>query len=76
MREAGLGVLVVVNKGVHIPIFQNNMQRLRFFEKLHLSVLTYLIAFSPGGSYTSIFAVVQVKEGQKEVISSKNYDRF
>ena len=63
VREAGLGAPVVV-KGVHTPIFEKNMQRLRFFEKLHLSVPTELIAFCPGGSHTSIFAVVQVKEGQ------------
>ena len=40
------------------------MQRLRFFEKLHLSVQIDLIAFCPGGSHTSIFAVIQVKEGR------------
>ena len=31
VKEAGLGVPVVVNKGVHTPIFKNNMQRPRFF---------------------------------------------
>ena len=64
VREVGLGVPAVVNKGVHTPIFENNMQMVRFFEKLHLSAPTDLIAFFPGVSHTSIFAVVQVKEGQ------------
>ena len=53
VREMGLGVLVV-KEGVHTPIFKNNMQRLRFFVKLHLSVSTDLITFCPGGSHTSI----------------------
>ena len=44
MREMGLGVPVVVKEGVHTPIFENNMQWLRFFEKLQLSVPTDLIA--------------------------------
>ena len=64
MREMGLGVPVVVKEGAHTPIFENNMQWLRFFEKLQLSVPTDLIAFCPGGSHISIFAVVQVKEGR------------
>ena len=57
VREPGLGVPVVV-KGVHSPIFENNMQRLRFFEKLHLSFPTDLMAFCPDGLHASIFAVV------------------
>ena len=52
----------VAKEGVHTPIFKNNMQRLRFLEKLHLSVPTDLIAYCPGGSHTSTFAAVQVKE--------------
>ena len=64
VKEVGLGVPVVVNKGVHTLIFKNSMQRLRFFEKLHLSVPTDLITFCPGSSHTSIFALVQVKEGR------------
>ena len=63
VREAGLRVPVVVNKGVHTPTFKNNMQRLRLFEKLYLSVPNDLIAFCPSDSHISIFAVVQVKEG-------------
>ena len=64
VREADLNVPVVVKECVHTPIFQNNTQRLRFFEKLHLSVPTDLIAFCSGGSHTSIFALVQVKKGR------------
>ena len=64
VREGVLDVPVVVKEDVHTPIFENNMQRLRFFEKLHLSVPIDLTAFYPGGSHTSIFALVQVKEGQ------------
>ena len=52
----------VAKEGVHTPIFRINMQRLRFLEKLHLSVPTDLIAYCPGGSHTSTFAVVQVKD--------------
>ena len=62
--ETGLGVPAVVKRGVHTPIFESNMQRLRFFEKLHLSVPNDLIAFYPGDSHISIFVVVQVKEGR------------
>ena len=51
-----------MKKDVHIPIFENNMQRLRFFEKLHLSVPTDLVLFCLGGSHISVFAVVQVKK--------------
>ena len=46
VREAELGVPVVVKEGLHTPVIENNMQRLRFFEKLHLSVPTDLIAFA------------------------------
>ena len=63
VREVGMNVRVVVKEGVHTVIFENNMQRPRFFERFHLSVQTDLVAFCPGGSETSIFAVVQVKEG-------------
>ena len=63
MREVDLGVPVAVKEGVNTPIFGNNMQKIRFFVKLHLSVPTDLIAFCLGGLRTSIFAVVQVKEG-------------
>ena len=64
VREASLSVPVILKKGVQTLIFENNMQRPRFFEKLHLSVPTDLIAFCPGGSHTSIFAVIQAKEGR------------
>ena len=40
------------------------MQSLRFFEKLRLTVPADLIAFCPGDSHTSTFAVLQVKERQ------------
>ena len=62
MREVDLAVPVTVKEGVHTPIFGNNMQRIRFFVKLHLSVPTDLIVFGLGGLRTAIFAVVQVKE--------------
>ena len=32
VREAGLGLPVVVKEGVHTPTFENNMQRLRFLK--------------------------------------------
>ena len=63
-READLGVPVVMKEDLYTPIFENIMQRLRFFKKLHLSVPTDLIAFCPGGSHTSRLRVAQVKEGQ------------
>ena len=45
MRERRVrGVDVVVKEGVHIPILENNMRRVRFFEKLHLLVPTDFIA--------------------------------
>ena len=53
-----MDVPVVVKESVHTSMFQINMQRLRFFEKLYSSVSPDLIAFCPGGSPTSIFAVV------------------
>ena len=53
VREAGLDVSVVVKEVVHTPIFEKNMQRLRFFENFYLSVPSDLIAFFPGGSHTS-----------------------
>ena len=56
MREAGLGVPVVVKEDVHTLIFENNMQRLTFFTELHVSV--------PTDSHTSIFSGVQVQEGK------------
>ena len=62
MREVDLAVPVAVKEGAHTPIFGNNMQRIRFFVKLHLSVPTDLIVFGLGGLRTAIFAVVQVKE--------------
>ena len=64
MREAGLGAPVVVKEGVHTLIFESNMQRLRYFGKLHLSVPTDLNTFCAGGSHTLTLAVVQVKEMQ------------
>ena len=55
MIEVVLCVPVVVKEGAHTQIFKSKMQRLGFFEKLHLSILNNLIAFCSGGSYTSIF---------------------
>ena len=59
-----MGAPVVVKEGVHTLIFESNMQRLRYFGKLHLSVPTDLNAFCAGGSHTLTLAVVQVKEEQ------------
>ena len=59
-----MGAPVVVKEGVHTLIFESNMQRLRYFGKLHLSVPTDLNAFCAGGSHTLTLAVVQVKEMQ------------
>ena len=64
MREAGFGVPVVVKEGVHTLIFESNIQRLRYFGKLHLSVPTDLNAFCAAGSHALTFAVVEVKEEQ------------
>ena len=59
-----MGAPVVVKEGVHTLIFESNMQRLRYFGKLHLSVPTDLNTFCAGGSHTLTLAVVQVKEMQ------------
>ena len=59
-----MGAPVVVKEGVHTLIFESNMQRLRYFGKLHLSVPTDLNTFCAGGSHTLTLAVVQVKEEQ------------
>ena len=59
-----MGVPVVVKEGAHTLIFESNMQRLRYFGKLHLSVPTDLNTFCAGGSHTLTLAVVQVKEEQ------------
>ena len=59
-----MGAPVVVKEGAHTLIFESNMQRLRYFGKLHLSVPTDLNAFCAGGSHTLTFAMVQVKEEQ------------
>ena len=34
VREAEFDVLVIAKEVAHTPIFENNMQRLKFFEKL------------------------------------------
>ena len=83
MREAGLNVPVVVKECVHTPIFENNTQRLRFFEKLHLSVPTDLTHFALVAHIPQYLPWFKLKKGEistrhyhKEVESSKNYDQF
>ena len=61
VREVGLVIPVVTSKSVNTLIFESNMQKLRFFEKVNSLVSTDPISFCPGGSHTSIFDMVQFK---------------
>ena len=59
---AGINEPVILLEQEHTPYFDNSKQRLRFYEDLHLSVPVDLFTFCPGGSRTSVFAVVQIAD--------------
>ena len=57
---------IVFIENEHTGPFENNMQRLRYFENMNLTVPIDIVRFCPGGSHCTIFALVQVGENRDE----------
>ena len=60
VRDAGMHNPIVFIENEHTGPFENNMQRLRYFENMNLTVPIDIVRFCPGGSHCTIFALVQV----------------
>ena len=60
--ENGLGTPVIFDENQHLLTpFENNMQRFRYFDDMHLSIPVDVIRFCPGGSFVTITCISQVR---------------
>ena len=67
VQNAGENVPVLFDESVHLKSpFENNLQRFRFFQELHLSVPVDILRFSPGGSTISTACFVHVNENRPQ----------
>ena len=64
IRDAGVHNPIIFTENEHTVPFENNMQRLRYFENINLTVPIDIVRFCPGGSHTTIVALVQVEENR------------
>jgi hypothetical protein len=56
--------------------FENNTQRFRFFEHIHLSVAVDMLKYAPGGSHNIVVCFVEVPEDRSEPQKQTDAGRF